>query len=761
MKLLLRSWKHVSAGASAALLVLLTTPVAQAQCPIAAVCTPGAASSPNAPLFGMGIQRVQLATLNNATGGQADGYQDYGCATPSVSTTLLVGQNYTLQVVNSNPSAPENVRVWIDYNNDGEFIGTNELVMSSNNASTHSVTFAAPAAATLGVPLRMRVSSDFAQVAAPTSCSTPQYSQVEDYSVTITANTNPPVAAFTTNSTTTCSGCVQFTDASQNVPTSWLWDFGDGQNSTQQNPNHCYTTAGTYTVTLTATNGAGSSATPATATITYNNQVPVAASCSPATTSYCCNYGVTRFRLGSIDNSSLDGRAGYQDFSCPQRTDLTQGNPYPLIITLGSTSANQDTRVYLDGDNNGIFAASELVFEALATANPTGTLNVPAWAQLNTPLRLRVVSDAGGNNPQPCNSPVSGQVEDYTVIVRQNTNPPVAAFTSNYVPGGCVNPVQFTDQTTGAPTSWFWDFGDGQNSNQQNPSHQYLVSGIYTVTLTATNAVGPNTVVRTNYLNISVPCLVYCNSNGVGQMGPGGQTQPSPFWIARVQVPGAQPTPFTYAGNPANAAGGYGNYTNQIITVPPGPVTINVVASNNFAHRTTMWIDYSRDGVFDNATELVSNGLTQAGPNAATYAATFTPPASALNQTMRLRVQVLISNNAPNPCGVNIQNAEVEDYSFRVEPLATRDAQALASLALYPNPTLDGQVRLRLGDASAAGAYTATVENLLGAELHRRELHLAASADAELDLSALAKGVYVLRLRNAQGQVAVRRLVRE
>jgi PKD repeat protein len=69
----------------------------------------------------------------------------------------------------------------------------------------------------------------------------------------------PPVAAF---SGTPVSGDypleVAFTDASTNAPTSWSWTFGDGGTSTAQNPGHTYNAAGTYTVSLTATNQYGS-----------------------------------------------------------------------------------------------------------------------------------------------------------------------------------------------------------------------------------------------------------------------------------------------------------------------------------------------------------------------------------------------------------------------------------------------------------------------------------------------------------------------
>jgi PKD repeat protein len=51
---------------------------------------------------------------------------------------------------------------------------------------------------------------------------------------------------------------VHFTDKSQNNPTSFLWFFGDGSSSTEENPSHVYTIPGFYSVSLTATNSAGS-----------------------------------------------------------------------------------------------------------------------------------------------------------------------------------------------------------------------------------------------------------------------------------------------------------------------------------------------------------------------------------------------------------------------------------------------------------------------------------------------------------------------
>jgi parallel beta-helix repeat protein len=78
---------------------------------------------------------------------------------------------------------------------------------------------------------------------------------------------NPPVSNFTVSTiwgtapTVVPPACnqIQFKDTSSNVPTSWYWDFGDGTNSTEQNPTHVYATMGTYLVQLTVTNAAGTS----------------------------------------------------------------------------------------------------------------------------------------------------------------------------------------------------------------------------------------------------------------------------------------------------------------------------------------------------------------------------------------------------------------------------------------------------------------------------------------------------------------------
>lgn len=84
--------------------------------------------------------------------------------------------------------------------------------------------------------------------------------------------------------------------------------------------------------------------------------------------------------------------------------------------------------------------------------------------------------------------PTFGPVtQTHTTII---TSTAVAAFSvsgagaSSGSPQVTGTPVTFIDQSTGSPGTWLWDFGDGNTSTSQNPTHSYSASGTYTVSLT-------------------------------------------------------------------------------------------------------------------------------------------------------------------------------------------------------------------------------------------------------------------------------------
>jgi PKD repeat protein len=80
--------------------------------------------------------------------------------------------------------------------------------------------------------------------------------------------------------------------------------------------------------------------------------------------------------------------------------------------------------------------------------------------------------------------------------------PPIAGFTATTTTGKTPLTVRFTDTSTGSPGEWAWDFGDGNTSNERNPSHTYNVPGSYTVRLRATNNGGSNTETKVNYITV-------------------------------------------------------------------------------------------------------------------------------------------------------------------------------------------------------------------------------------------------------------------
>jgi PKD repeat protein len=78
-----------------------------------------------------------------------------------------------------------------------------------------------------------------------------------------------------------------------------------------------------------------------------------------------------------------------------------------------------------------------------------------------------------------------------------------ANFSGTPVSGTAPLSVSFSDLSTGSPTSWSWNFGDGGSSTAQNPSHVYAAAGTYNVTLTATNACGSDAEVKNAYVTVT------------------------------------------------------------------------------------------------------------------------------------------------------------------------------------------------------------------------------------------------------------------
>jgi len=116
----------------------------------------------------------------------------------------------------------------------------------------------------------------------------------------------PPVVSFSASATSSCTGTIQFTDASSNLPTSWLWNFGDGATSTIQNPSHTYTANGTFAVSLLAINSYGDSS------LTKTNYITINLPTSPTVTSGSTTNGgsVTLYASGTDTLKWYDASTG-------------------------------------------------------------------------------------------------------------------------------------------------------------------------------------------------------------------------------------------------------------------------------------------------------------------------------------------------------------------------------------------------------------------------------------------------------------------
>jgi gliding motility-associated-like protein len=94
---------------------------------------------------------------------------------------------------------------------------------------------------------------------------------------------------------------------------------------------------------------------------------------------------------------------------------------------------------------------------------------------------------------------------------------PVANFSATPLSGCAPLAVSFTDLSTGGPYTLQWDLGNGTLSTQANPTTTYLTPGIYTVTLTVSNANGSNTLTRTQYITVNDrPVVNFRASDSVG-----------------------------------------------------------------------------------------------------------------------------------------------------------------------------------------------------------------------------------------------------
>ena len=114
-----------------------------------------------------------------------------------------------------------------------------------------------------------------------------------------------------------------------------------------------------------------------------------------------------------------------------------------------------------------------------------------------------IVSNAPTLTPTPTPSPVPTTRPTTVPTTGNLVISPKPDFTASVREGRVPLPVQFTDKSTNSPAAWYWTFGDGSSSTQQNPAHTYLKAGSYLVKLTVSNRAGTNSLSRPGYITVS------------------------------------------------------------------------------------------------------------------------------------------------------------------------------------------------------------------------------------------------------------------
>lgn len=267
-----------------------------------------------------------------------------------------------------------------------------------------------------------------------------------------------PAVAFTAVDTANCQApfTVQFNDQTPGA-TAWLWDFGDGTTSTEQNPLHTYTTEGDFNVSLTAT----------TATGCTNTLVK---------TPYVLIHPTT-VRINVPTGGCVPFRY----------TPLATINTLDPVISwawdLGEPGAqfNVQNPPSYQYNNTGAYTVSLTITTASGCVVNT---SIPAGVRVGTPAVVDFTPISGTTCAR---DPIS--FSDHTVFPDPN----------------------FSQE-------WLWDFGDGTTSSEQNPIHQFEDTGNLVVTLIALNNRCPATVTHTIRVNAPIADFDYMVNCGTGMV---------------------------------------------------------------------------------------------------------------------------------------------------------------------------------------------------------------------------------------------------
>lgn len=332
-----------------------------------------------------------------------------------------------------------------------------------------------------------------------------------------------PIAQFESSATAGFAPLeVEFNDLSTGNITNWLWDFGDGNTSTEQNPSHTYDTEGLFTVTLEVGGPGGTNSIEKTNLIrVLPKSIPVAGFSANVTAGFI-PLEVQFFDLstGEITSRIWDfGDGGSSSEQSPLHVYNSEGIFNISLEVIGPQDSDTESKA-------GFIQALPVGKPRVEfSANPTAAfepLTVRFTDLTEGAEILNWLWDFGDGGVSAERSPahtyktegiftpaltVNGRggaafKKKTNLVIAISKGSPVAEFTANPTVFFLPAAVNFTDLSEGDNiVSWIWNFGDGGISAERNPTHTYNTPGHYNVTLTVSNANGAGRETKTNLVN--------------------------------------------------------------------------------------------------------------------------------------------------------------------------------------------------------------------------------------------------------------------
>jgi len=328
--------------------------------------------------------------------------------------------------------------------------------------------------------------------------------------ITVLDAPTPPVAIFTTSSTTICAGStIQLSNGSTDA-TSYLWNTNGGtlSSTTASDPTISFTASGSYTIDLTATGPGGTDNSNQTISVNVV-QAPIASG-TPSATTVTLPFGSVTFTNTSSNATSYFWYYGDGNTSTgvsPTNAYTVSGTYTAMLVASNGTCPN-DTSYFtiqvLDAETPPIsqFSTSNTTIcqgESLQLNNSSTDATSYLWTSTGGTFSSSIASDPtitfsnSGNYTidLEATGPGGTNMSSQTITVTLVPAPIAGAFPNAdtvYLPNGLVS---FTNQSFNS-SSYFWDFGDGNTSTDANPWNNYTVAGDYDVLLIASSGTCPN-----------------------------------------------------------------------------------------------------------------------------------------------------------------------------------------------------------------------------------------------------------------------------